>query len=60
MRMISDRLREKAERSKRGFLRVCSLMVAKRLYDEGETVKGIAGLAGRSESTICRWLKDAR
>jgi len=42
---------------KLSFKRMCALLAAKRCYEAGQSVRQIAKSAGKSPSTIRRWLK---
>lgn len=39
------------------FFTICSMLAAARCYHAGQSVKTIALAAGRSETTIRRWIK---
>ena len=40
--------------------RICTLLAARRCYNAGQSVKEIAKSAGKSVSTIYRWLKESK
>ena len=42
------------------FKHICSMLAAYRCYRSGQSVKAIAASAGRSESTIRRWIRTVR
>lgn len=42
----------------RMFDRVCAMIVARQGFNAGQSVRELARLSGKSETTIRRWLKN--